>query len=66
MTTNIEPTKPQSLHITECREGRHTHYFLSDGRNRRPVELEQAHALRLSGVPMVQSQTRLLAAKDGE
>lgn len=54
------------LIITEYREGQHSHYFLTDGNRRQPVELPQAQQLRRDGVVGKFDATRPLRLEDGE
>ena len=64
IATSLTADELTDLLITEYREGQHSHYFLTDGNQRQPVELPQARQLRRAGVPTVQDKTRPLVAEE--
>lgn len=67
IATSLTADELADLLIIEYREGQHSHYFLTDGNQRQPVELPQARQLRRAGVAGEFGATRpLIAAEDGE
>lgn len=67
ISTSLTYGELADLLLLEAREGQHTHYYLSNGVKRQPVELPQARQLRRAGVAGEFGATRpLVAAEDGE